>query len=249
MEPRNRRWLAILVVVLVLGMGLVTAVGRIAAVPLVLVLMLVASAGVDIIMRGAARYRPTLDRFLLPNLLIVAAALFLRLLPAGAVVVAGLAIFAGVFYLAVWAEHNDRHGGRDRRWSTLALLIVGYLVVFALYAAIYQMKTRTLFNAPAVVVATFLVAGRLLSLHHEDVPFQRLASYASFVALSVGQVTWALNYWPLNGLFGGVFLLTVCYFLVQVLSEHLSDRLTPRALSEHGLISLAAVALILWRGL
>ena len=242
--------MAILVVIALVGMALVTRVPSWLAVLLVLVLMVVVSAGFDLILREAGRDRPAWDQFILPNLLIVGTALFLRLVASGiGGVVIGLVLFGVLLVLVLWAEQHYWLDTADHQWSTLALVVGGYIVVFMLYAAIYQVKVRTLFNAPAIVLFTLLIAVRLLRLHDDLLPYSRLAPYAAFAALVVGEVMWALNYWPLNGLLGGAFLLTVLYFLVQVLVQHLAGRLTPRTLVEHGAVSLFAAALILWRGL
>ena len=242
--------MAILVVIALVGMALVTRVSSWLAVLLVLVLMVVVSAGFDLILREAGRDRPAWDQFILPNLLIIGAALFLRLVASGVGdVVIGLVLFGFLLALVIWAEQHYWLDTTDHRWSTLALVVIGYIVVFMLYAAIYQVKVRTLFNAPAIVIFTFLITVRLIRLTDDLLPYLRLAPYAAFAALVVGEVTWALNYWPLNGLLGGAFLLTVLYFLVQVLVQHLADRLTLRTLAEYGAVSLFAAALILWRGL
>ncbi len=241
--------MATLVVIALASMALVARVPGWLAVLLVLVLMIVVSASFDLIVRSAGRDRPAWDQFILPNLLVVGAALFLRLVASGGGIAVGLALFGVLLVLVVWAEQHHWLGTTDHRWSTLALVVIGYIVVFALYAAIYQLKVRTLFNAPAIVTVTFLISVRLIRLNDDLLPYLRLAPYAAFAALVVGEVTWALNYWPLNGLLGGAFLLTVLYFLVQVLGQHLAGRLTLRILAEHGAISLFAAALILWRGL
>ncbi len=241
--------MATLVVIALASMALVARVPGWLAVLLVLVLMIVVSASFDLIVRSAGRDRPAWDQFILPNLLVVGAALFLRLVASGGGIVVGLALFGVLIVLVVWAEQHYWLNTTDHQWSTLALVVIGYIVVFALYAAIYQLKVRTLFNAPAIVTVTFLISVRLIRLNDDLLPYLRLAPYAAFAALVVGEVTWALNYWPLNGLLGGAFLLTVLYFLVQVLGQHLAGRLTLRILAEHGAISLFAAALILWRGL
>ena len=238
--------MAILVVIALVGMALVARVPGWPAVLLVLALMVVISAGFDLILRDAGRDRPAWDQFILPNLHIVGTALFLRLVASGIGGVAISLVFFGVFLtLILWAEQDYWLDTADHRWSTLALIVTAYVVVFVLYTSIYQLKVRTLFNAPAIITITFLIAVRLIRLNDDLLPFSRLAPYAAGAALVVGEVTWALNYWPLNGLLGGAFLLTVLYFLVQ----HLADRLTLRTLAEHGAVTLFAAALILWRGL
>ena len=243
---------AMLVVAAVVGMALVARVpGWLAwlAVLLVLILMVVVSAGFDLILREAGRDRPAWDRFILPNLLIIGAALFLHLVASGVEDVVIVVLFGFLLALVIWAEQHYWLDTADHRWSTLALIVSAYVVVFVLYTSIYQLKVRTLFNAPAIITITFLIAVRLIRLNDDLLPFSRLAPYAAGAALVVGEVTWALNYWPLNGLLGGAFLLTVLYFLVQLLVQHLADRLTLRTLAEHGAVTLFAAALILWRGL
>ncbi len=242
--------MTILVVIAVVGMALVTHVPNWLAVLLVLVLMVMVSAGFDLILRGAGRDRPAWDQFILPNLLIVGTALFLRLVASGGEgIVIGLALFGVLLALVVWAEQHYWLDATDHQWSTLVLVVIAYIVVFVLYTAIYQLKARTLLNALAIVIITFLIAVRLIRLTDDLLPYPRLAPYAAFAALVIGEVTWALNYWPLNGLLGGAFLLTVLYFLVQILVQHLTGRLTPRTLIEHGAIGLLTAVLILWRGL
>ena len=241
--------MAILVVIALVVMALVTRVPVWLAVLLALVLLVVFSAGFDLILRNAGRDRPAWDQFILPGLLIVGTALFLRLVASGGEIATGLVLFGLLLALVIWAEQHYWLDTTDHRWSTLALIVIAYIVVFVLYTAIYQIKVRTLFNAPAIVAITFLITVRLIRLKDDLLPYLRLAPYAALAALVVGEVTWALNYWPLNGLFGGAFLLTVLYFLVQVLVQHLAGRLTPGTIVEHGAVSLFAAALILWRGL
>src|SRR5207248_817997 len=159
----------------------------------------------------------------------------------------------------------------------------GYVAAFLLYASIYQLKTRSIVSAPAIVLATLLLAARQLRIAqlfssggasgtpaitnrypalttagmgtaaaraarsprpeparpvgdpsasaaattrtasatemssfraiapprgHAMVPgWPQVLVYAAMIALAAGEITWALNYWPLNGLFAGAFLL------------------------------------------
>jgi hypothetical protein len=134
---------------------------------------------------------------------------------------------------------------------------------------VYQSKTRSLLSAPAILAISFLLAARQLRLAHEpplpnespdddesapsdnpDAPsWPRTLIYSAAVALAAGEVTWALNYWPLNGLMGGAFLLASFYFLIGVFSQHLQRRLTGRLLIEYGVVAAAGVVLITAAGL
>jgi Protein of unknown function (DUF5656) len=200
--------------------------------------------------------------------------LFLQLLSSGVAIVLGLAAFGGLLFATFWAEHGLRRGGADPRLARLVLTVVGYVTAFALYTTVYQGKARTLISAPAIVLITVFLASRQLRLASQgDVspagapagaptaggpaeaegagpaPWARALLYAAVVALATGEITWALNYWPLNGLFGGAFLLSAFYFLIGVLSHHLTGRLDRRLLAEYGAVAAAGTLLIAVAGL
>jgi hypothetical protein len=88
------------------------------------------------------------------------------------------------------------------------------------------------------------VQGRVL-----EPGWPRTLVYAAVVALAAGELTWALNYWPLNGLLGGAFLMSAFYFLVGILSHHLQARLTHRLVIEYGMVAAAGTLLIAAAGL
>lgn len=240
---------AVVVTVAVLGVALGVVTTGAAEIPLAVALMLTVSAGIDLIMRSEARHHPSLEIFILPNLLILAALLFLPLLPSGAAIAAGLVVFGGLLFALVWAEHNEPLVHTDPRVSGAVRGAILYLVAFLLFAAIYQSKARTLISAPTMVGVTLLLAARLLRIGREDAPRRSLYLYGVFVALAVGEVTWALNYWPLNGLFGGAFLLGTFYFLVGILDRHLAGRLNTRTVLEYSGVCLAGVLLLAAAGL
>jgi hypothetical protein len=323
---RTLEKITVVIAVAVLGMAPAVGIGELRAAPAILLvaaLVVTVSAGMDLVLRGEARYRPTADLFILPGALVVAGALFIPLLPSGGAIAAGLAGFGALLFVVFWAEHRLRVGGADHRMPAMALTLTGYVAAFVLYAAIYQAKTRSLISAPAIVLVTMLLAARQLRLAQEaqvaealgaagavpepnhaelvgaaaaagppalltavapsstgeragDLETARAATastgrtstelralrmgarqqhalmpgwprtlvYASVVALAAGEVTWALNYWPLNGLFGGAFLLSVFYFLVGVLRDHLQSRLTLRTLVEYGAVCAIGAVLI-----
>jgi hypothetical protein len=314
MTTRTLERIAGVLLVAVLGVALAVEVRALPALPLVVALVVTVSAGMDLVLRSEARYRPTPDLFVLPAALVVGAVLFLPWLSSGASMVAGLTVF-GLLLLAVfWAEHSIRlHPGQSRPGET-ALTMIGYVAAFILYAAVYQFKTRSLISAPAIIAITFLLAARQLRLTHdvgappdaavdarsgagtasesaaepnhrgeivsvEPVvpvggggppvrmsdstllaiaharreaalpPWRRTLFYAMVVALATGEVMWALNYWPLNGLLGGAFLLSVFYFLVGILTQHQQQRLTRRLAGEYAAVAAVGVLLIAAAGL
>ena len=246
MTARALEKMTVVVTVAVLGVALAVGVRTAPATLLVLALVVTVSAGMDLVMRGEARYRPTLDLFILPTALVVGAVLFLPLLSNGAAIVAGLAIFGGLLFAVFWMEHGVRVGIVPRVAGETALTIVGYVAAFVLYAAIYQAKARSIISGPAMITITFLLALRQLrlALAAEPTAWGRTLASASAIALAVGEITWALNYWPLNGLLGGAFLLTAFYFMSGILAHHLQARLSWRVVAEFGTVAAAGVLLI-----
>ena len=69
-------------------------------------------------------------------------------------------------------------------------------------------------------------------------------TYGGIIGLVLGQVTWALNYWVLPGLTGGLLLLLIFYLLVGIAQQGLQDRLTARVMWEFVVFGLIAVTLI-----
>jgi hypothetical protein len=271
MTSRTLEKITVVVAVAVLGIALAVNVNPPFVALVLLALVVTVSAGMDLVLRGEARYRPTPDLFILPAALVLGAVLFLQLLSSGAAIVAGLVVTGALLFAVFWAEHRLRRGLADPHLATTLLSVVGYLAAFALFAAIYQAKARTIVSAPAIVLITFLLAARQFRLSDEaagvtggDVatppagrqeagegraPWSRALFYAAAAALATGEITWALNYWPLNGLFGGAFLLSAFYFLIGVLSHHLRGRLTTRLLAEYGTVAAAGTLLIAFAGL
>ena len=316
LTTRTLEKIAAVLLVAVLGVALAVQVRALPALPLVVALVITVSAGLDLVLRGEARYRPTPDLFILPAALVVGAVLFLPLLASGTSIVVGLAILGGLLFTVFWAEHSLRLGLIPPRTGETALAVIGYAAAFVLYTAIYQSKTRSLISAPAIVLVTFLLAARQLRLGHDppDPPEPARAAapsgtaglrpptgpngaaptsggaaasppgasavaapgrgsdsthlaiaharrqaalpvwpktllYAAAVSLAAGEITWALNYWPLNGLLGGAFLLAAFYFLVGVFSHHLHARLTRRLVAEYGAVASAGAVLIAAAGL
>ncbi|HEU5316915.1 MAG TPA: hypothetical protein VFX49_12475 [Chloroflexota bacterium] len=254
MTPRTVEKISVVVVVAVLGAALAVNV-RGAPVALLLgALVITVSAGMDLVLRGEARYHPTPDLFILPAAVVVGGVLFISLLSSGVSIVLGLAALAALIFAVFWAEFASlsgraQRGAAERRGPRAMLAAVGYLAAFLLYAAIYQSKARSLFSAPAIIVLTFLLALRQLRLAPEPPSWPKAAVYGGLVALAAGEVTWALNYWPLNGVLGGAFLLAAFYFLLGVFSHHLQGRLTVRLLAEYGAVCAASVLAITAAGL
>jgi len=66
--------------------------------------------------------------------------------------------------------------------------------------------------------------------------------FAAVISLSMGQITWTLNYWRVSALTDGFLLLLIFYVLVGLAQQQLLGKLSRRALWEFG--SVVAVALL-----
>jgi hypothetical protein len=60
----------------------------------------------------------------------------------------------------------------------------------------------------------------------------------------MAEVTWALNYWLLPVLIGGVMLLLVFYVVAGIMQAFLTDNLTRAVLREYLIVSLLSLVMI-----
>ena len=254
LTARTVEKISVVVVVAVLGSALAVTVRAAPVALLLAALAITVSAGMDLVLRGEARYHPTPDLFILPAALVVGGVLFISQLASGVAIVIGLAALAALLFAVFWAEvaslsGRGRRDASERGAPEAALAVIVYVAAFLLYAAIYQSKTRSLVSAPAIVAVTFLLALRQLRMAAEAAPLGQSLVFAAVVALAAGEVTWALNYWPLHGLLGGAFLLASFYFLMGIFIHHLRGELTRRIVAEYGTVSALSVLAITLAGL
>ncbi len=180
--------------------------------------------------------------WVVPVLATLTSFLFLRLLVSPVARGVGLGVTGAVLVTALVAQHyaaDERPA--VRAWSQRILSVLVYVVAFFLYGSIYALKLRSLFSATAIVVVTMLLAWTLL---HRLAARSRVRLYAAVVGLCVGEVTWPLNYWAINGIVGGAFLLILFYALVNPVRHHLQGTLTWRVAREYVLVTLGAVVLL-----
>ena len=123
----------------------------------------------------------------------------------------------------------------------VSLNLLTYGTVLLLFLVVYRQRARSLLSATLVVGITTLLAMELL--RGTGRPLRSVALYALVVGLVLGEATWALNYWQISGLTGGLLLLLGFYLLVGLAHQGLLRRLTRRVLLEFG--AVAAVSLVL----
>lgn len=128
------------------------------------------------------------------------------------------------------------------RRARLAMNTLTYGIALVLYLVVYRTRVRSILSATEVMFVSALLALELL--RGSQRPALQVGIYAAIVGLILGEATWALNYMRLQSLAGGLILLLIFYNLVGLSQHAIQGRLSRRVLTEFGLITIAALALI-----
>lgn len=143
--------------------------------------------------------------------------------------------------------HLDDSVGRVRRWARTAHVLLTHGVAFLVLATIYINKVRSLLSATTVAVVACLLLAQLAD--GERFPAEQRLIYGLVGGLTLGEITWALNYWPLTGWTGGAVLLIAFYLIAGLILSQVREGLRRRNLVEYGLgaaVLFAVVAVSLW---
>lgn len=150
------------------------------------------------------------------------------------------ALLLGSAYYGLFATvERGRSGFRRARFLLDALAYGSALLLFLF---VYQTRTRSLLSGTLVAVTAVLLAAEILRSATDR--SSTALTYGGIIGLVLGQVTWALNYWVLPGLTGGLLLLLIFYLLVGIAQQGLQGQLTRRVLLEFGVFGVVALALI-----
>lgn len=205
------------------------------------------AAGVESIMRAHPRVHLSETQYtailwILPCILVAGTAFILPVLADAAffsflaIAVAGIVLGLVVLGEYLTVDLQDP----AYAFARLGLNLAVYLAALALFQAIYALKLRSILSAPMIGLAAGLLALELLRASEADV--RRTWLYAAVIGLAVGEALWALNYWSVNALYGGVTLLLIFYLLTGFTQQYLFGRLNWRTVLEFILV----VALVLF---
>lgn len=153
----------------------------------------------------------------------------------------GMLLAAAYFGLYATVERGKPGFRRSRLW--LDALAYGSALILFLF--VYQTRTRSLVSGTLVALTAMLLAAEILRTATNR--SSAALTYGGIIGLVLGQVTWALNYWVLPGLTGGLLLLLIFYLLVGIGQQGLQERLTARVMWEFvvfGLVALVLIALV-----
>jgi hypothetical protein len=180
----------------------------------------------------------------LPGLSVMAATLLLPLATHRPYWLGGLTLTALLLLLIAVAQyHTVDPTDPGYRLARLTLNIFVYLVALGFFTLIYGSRARSLFSATTTAAVGSLLSLELLrGVHHK---LRLTGLYALIAGLAVGEVTWALNYWTLGRLTGGLLLLLIFYLATGLSREGLLQKLNRRALVEFTLVALLGLGLII----
>ncbi len=179
----------------------------------------------------------------LPVALIMVSVLLMPLAPTPVYWVLGLIVtgaalglsMAGIYYTIDPFQPGYRR-------ARLGLNALTYAIALLLFLVVYRTRVRSIVSATEVLLVSSLLALELL--RGSERPTVLVALYAGIIGLILGQATWALNYWRLDSLTGGLVLLVMFYDAVGLAQSAIQGRVRRRVLLEYGLITIAAFALI-----
>lgn len=244
--------LASVVTLATLGLGLSLILNPPLAWVFLGLLVLSTCVGTGQVLRGSpvtGRGDIGLSAFVLPSLIVLGGFLFLRLpvVSRGLAVGLGLLVTAALLALALYAEDEINHPDSPRyRRARLILNLIAWVIAFALFSAIFAPKIRSIVSATAILVTSALIAAELF--RGAGKPAAQ-PIYVGIVALTLGQVTWALNYWVLGPFTGGAILLLVFYTLTGIIRSYLDGTLAPAILTEHLAVVGAGIIAVIAGGL
>lgn len=213
-------------------------------------LAVLAASGAESVVNAHPRFATAAQRtggrtwpfWALPMGLTIIVTMLLPRLPTPLIQALALLASSGLYIAAFFALYLTVETGQPGfRRSRLVLNLMTYGAAVVLFVFVYQSRTRSLVSATLVAVTATLLAVELLRTNTHTT--STVISYGAGVGLILGQVTWALNYWPLPDLTGGLLLLLIFYLLVTFAQAGLQGRLYMRVVVE--LLIVAAAALVL----
>lgn len=214
-----------------------------------LLLSVMTAAGVESIMRAHPRVhlsatQYTIILWILPCILVAGAALILPLVRDNGLFAFATIAAAGVLLVLVVLGEYLTIDLQDPAYAfaRLGLNLAVYLAAFALFQTIYAIKLRSILSAPLIGIAAALLSLELLRASEADV--RRTWLYAATIGLAMGEALWALNYWNVNALVGGVTLLILFYLLTGFAQQYFLRKLNWRTILEFAIVTAFIVLLV-----
>lgn len=186
----------------------------------------------------------TVMYWIMPALLVLGLAGWLMAFDGVGAWTAGVIVGAVLVPVALAAEYaNVDPADRERpivRWGERALI---FLVAFLLFSRIYDLRARALLSGTAVFVVGALLAARYLWFDAGRV--REALLYGATIGLLLGLFTWAVNYWSLSAMQGGLLLLLLFYTLIGLIQQSLAGLFSRQVVVEYGIVLLVGVLIVI----
>jgi intracellular septation protein A len=206
------------------------------------------AAGVDALVRTHPHMHDrslayTVTFWVLPCDLVLAAQILLRDLNWVGLRLVLVALAGALLTVVMGAQYltSEPDGWRFRN-ARLVLNVAAYVAALFLFVTVYASRLRSIISATGILLVSGMLALDLFRIPPNKA--WRIWLYAGLVALTMGQLTWALNYIRIDARVGGAFLLLVFYLLTGIIQQYLWRRLTTRMLIEYSFVGLLGMVLV-----
>jgi hypothetical protein len=213
-----------------------------------LLLVSLAMAGTDAVIRvhpalTSRRVSYLVTFWMLPGLLVILATQTLGLAPTPTIWAIWLVGVGVVLWLTIMAEYQlVSPASKTYRLARIWQQFVGHGVALALFVIIYQTRSRSALSATGILLVSGMVALALLRQRPETILKTWL--FAAVIGLSLGQITWALNYWRTGTRDVGLLLLLIFYVLIGLARQQFMGKLSRRTVWEFGAVAIVALLVI-----
>ncbi len=213
-------------------------------------LVILAASGMEAIVRAHPRFlrgelRHTWILWALPSALVLTAVVLLPVLPTRITWLGGLiATGTALALVSVAVYHTIDEEDPAYRGARLLLNLATYAIALLLFLLVYQTRTRSLLSGTVTVAIATLLAMEILR-GGTRAPLRHIVQYGLLCGLILGEATWALNYWQLPGLTGGLLLLVLFYLVVGLSQQDLAGTLRRQVVIEYLVIAGIALSVIL----
>ncbi len=214
---------------------------------LALTLLIVAFAADNVVGDSVRETNPTLRsrwRFwILPASFVAGTTMFLYRVVDPAFLGVGVFVALVALSLGLYAEASGaRTNDPNVTTAHLFLSLVTYLAAFFLFVSLFDANQPILLRA-AVIGATALVL-TLELCRQSRADFRSSVPHAIVAAVLLSQATLALDFWPVAGLGGGVFLLLVFYAVSGIGQSYFAGRLRRATVLEFLAIMILGLVLL-----
>ncbi len=183
--------------------------------------------------------------WMLPGLLVILATQTLGLAPSVMVWAVGVGVVGVLLWLTIYTEYRQVLWQSEpdlALWPRLWRYVVGYTIALVFFIVIYQTRSRSIISATAILLISSMVALGLLRQTPENV--WKTWLFASIIGLSLGQTTWALNYWHTGALNAGLLLFLFFYLFVGLAQQQIMGTLARKTVWEFGAIASVGLVII-----